>query len=98
MGSVRTIVSGGQAGTDRATLDFARERAIPRGVWCPRAMLAVIAQSVRPEGDAQRRLLSAARMEQRRQRRKGRFFHPSRMGAHKTGGLGQKGPYDETND
>jgi hypothetical protein len=29
-------VSGGQAGADRAALDFAIERGIPRAGWCPR--------------------------------------------------------------
>ena len=30
-----TIVSGGQAGVDRAALDVAMERGIPCGGWCP---------------------------------------------------------------
>jgi hypothetical protein len=29
------IVSGGQSGTDRAGLDFARSAGIPHGGWCP---------------------------------------------------------------
>jgi hypothetical protein len=32
---VRTIVSGGQTGVDRAALDAARARGIPYGGWCP---------------------------------------------------------------
>ena len=31
-----TIVSGGQTGADRAALDWAIERAIEHGGWCPR--------------------------------------------------------------
>jgi len=34
------IVSGGQTGVDRAALDFAIERGIPHGGWCPRGRLA----------------------------------------------------------
>ena len=30
------IVSGGQTGADRAALDFAIERGIPHGGWCPK--------------------------------------------------------------
>ena len=30
------IVSGGQTGVDRAALDFALERGVPCGGWCPR--------------------------------------------------------------
>lgn len=30
------LVSGGQTGADRAALDFAIERGIPHGGWCPR--------------------------------------------------------------
>ena len=30
------IVSGGQTGADRAALDWAIERGIPHGGWCPR--------------------------------------------------------------
>jgi hypothetical protein len=33
---VPKIVSGGQTGADRAALDFAIERGIPRGGWCPK--------------------------------------------------------------
>src|SRR5690348_1010905 len=33
---VRTIVSGGQAGADRAALDFAMESGRDHGGWCPR--------------------------------------------------------------
>jgi hypothetical protein len=35
-----TIISGGQTGADRAALDFAIERGIPHGGWCPRGRLA----------------------------------------------------------
>jgi hypothetical protein len=35
-----TIISGGQTGADRAALDFAIERDIPHGGWCPRGRLA----------------------------------------------------------
>ncbi|MBF0309212.1 MAG: putative molybdenum carrier protein [Magnetococcales bacterium] len=31
-----TLVSGGQTGVDRAALDFALERGLPCGGWCPR--------------------------------------------------------------
>ncbi|HEY8504160.1 MAG TPA: putative molybdenum carrier protein, partial [Gemmataceae bacterium] len=31
-----TLRSGGQTGVDRAALDFALERGIPYGGWCPR--------------------------------------------------------------
>lgn len=34
------IISGGQSGVDRAALDFARERGIPYGGWCPAGGLA----------------------------------------------------------
>jgi len=34
------IISGGQTGADRAALDFAIERGIPHGGWCPRGRLA----------------------------------------------------------
>jgi hypothetical protein len=34
--SVRKIVSGGQTGADRAALDWAIERGIDHGGWCPR--------------------------------------------------------------
>ena len=37
---LRTIVSGGQTGVDRAALDFAREHGLPHGGWCPRGRLA----------------------------------------------------------
>jgi hypothetical protein len=33
---LRKIVSGGQTGADRAGLDFAIDRGIPHGGWCPR--------------------------------------------------------------
>jgi len=32
----RKIVSGGQTGADRAALDWAIERGLPHGGWCPR--------------------------------------------------------------
>jgi predicted Rossmann fold nucleotide-binding protein DprA/Smf involved in DNA uptake len=35
-----TIVSGGQTGADRAALDFAIERGLAHGGWCPRDRLA----------------------------------------------------------
>lgn len=34
------IISGGQTGVDRAALDFAINRGIPHGGWCPRGRLA----------------------------------------------------------
>ena len=34
--AVRSVVSGGQTGVDRAALDVARELGIPCGGWCPR--------------------------------------------------------------
>lgn len=34
--TIEKIVSGGQTGVDRAALDFALERGIPCGGWCPR--------------------------------------------------------------
>jgi len=34
------IVSGGQTGADRAALDFAIQRGIPHGGWCPQGRLA----------------------------------------------------------
>jgi hypothetical protein len=36
MALVEKIVSGGQSGADIAALDFAIERGIPHGGWCPR--------------------------------------------------------------
>ncbi len=33
------IVSGGQTGADRAALDWAIERGIPHGDWCPKGRL-----------------------------------------------------------
>ena len=33
---VQKIISGGQTGVDRAGLDFAIERGIPHGGWCPK--------------------------------------------------------------
>ena len=32
---IRTLVSGGQTGVDRAALDVALERGLPIGGWCP---------------------------------------------------------------
>jgi len=37
---IEKIVSGGQTGADRAALDFAIERGIPHGGWCPLGRLA----------------------------------------------------------
>jgi putative molybdenum carrier protein len=34
------IISGGETGADRAALDFAIEREIPHGGWCPKGRLA----------------------------------------------------------
>ena len=34
------LLSGGQTGADRAALDFAIERGLPHGGWCPRGRLA----------------------------------------------------------
>jgi hypothetical protein len=36
-----TIISGGQTGADRAALDFAIERGLPHGGWCPKGRLAL---------------------------------------------------------
>jgi hypothetical protein len=36
MALLEKIVSGGQTGADRAAVDFAIERGIPHGGWCPR--------------------------------------------------------------
>lgn len=36
----RKIVSGGQSGVDRASLDVAAELSLPRGGWCPRGRYA----------------------------------------------------------
>ncbi len=36
----KKIVSGGQAGVDRAALDVAGELSLPRGGWCPRGRYA----------------------------------------------------------
>ena len=33
---ITKIISGGQTGADRAALDWARERGIPHGGWCPK--------------------------------------------------------------
>lgn len=40
MVSVRRIISGGQTGADRGGLDFALERGIPHGGFCPKGRLA----------------------------------------------------------
>jgi len=37
---IERILSGGQTGVDRAALDFALDRGIPCGGWCPRGRLA----------------------------------------------------------
>ena len=37
---LRKIVSGGQAGADRAALDWALENGFPHGGWCPRGRVA----------------------------------------------------------
>ena len=34
------IVSGGQTGADRASLDWAIENGIPHGGWCPKGRMA----------------------------------------------------------
>lgn len=36
MTRLRTLISGGQAGADRAALDFAIESGLEHGGWCPR--------------------------------------------------------------
>ena len=36
MAGIEKIISGAQSGADRAALDFAIERGIPHGGWCPR--------------------------------------------------------------
>ena len=36
LGTVARIVSGGQTGVDRAALDWAIERNLPHGGWCPK--------------------------------------------------------------
>lgn len=38
---VTKIISGGQAGADRAAVDFALALTIPHGGWCPKGRLAV---------------------------------------------------------
>ena len=40
MNQVANIVSGGQAGADRAALDFAIQHGIRHGGWCPKGRLA----------------------------------------------------------
>jgi len=35
MASIVKLISGAQTGADRAALDFAIERGIPHGGWCP---------------------------------------------------------------
>jgi hypothetical protein len=40
IGGVSRIVSGGQAGADRAALDWAIARGLPHGGWCPKDRLA----------------------------------------------------------
>lgn len=37
---IKKILSGGQTGVDRATLDFAIEYGIEYGGWCPKGRLA----------------------------------------------------------
>ncbi len=37
---IAKLVSGGQAGADRATLDFAIKHSLPHGGWCPAGRLA----------------------------------------------------------
>jgi len=37
---IEKIVSGGQTGVDRAALDFALQKGIPCGGWCPKGRLA----------------------------------------------------------
>ena len=39
MATIRKTISGAQTGADRAALDFAIERSIPQGGWCPRGRL-----------------------------------------------------------
>jgi hypothetical protein len=34
--TISKIISGGQAGADRAALDFAIAHGIPHGGWCPK--------------------------------------------------------------
>ena len=36
MAGIEKLISGAQTGADRAALDFAIERGIPHGGWCPR--------------------------------------------------------------
>ena len=38
--AITKIISGGQAGVDRAALDWAIERAVPHGGWCPKGRIA----------------------------------------------------------
>lgn len=40
MVTIKMIVSGGQAGADRAALDWAIARGIPHGGWCPEGRMA----------------------------------------------------------
>lgn len=37
---VERIISGGQAGADRATLDWAIQQGLPHGGWCPKGRIA----------------------------------------------------------
>jgi Circularly permutated YpsA SLOG family len=37
-----TIISGGQTGADRATLDWALSHGVPCGGWCPRGRMVPI--------------------------------------------------------
>lgn len=48
--TLNKIISGGQAGVDRAALDFAIDRRIPHGGWCPRGRLKDLA-SFDSQGD-----------------------------------------------
>ena len=47
-----TIVSGGQTGADRAALDWAIERGIPHGGFCPAGRMAEDGPRVHEAGDA----------------------------------------------
>ena len=48
MAGTEKIISGAQAGADRAALDFSIERGIPHGGWCPRGRKAEDGNSPTP--------------------------------------------------
>lgn len=93
--SLSTIISGGQTGADSAALDFAIEKGIPHGGWCPKGRKAEdgpiparYALQETPRG----RLPTAYRVERHGQRRHRDHHHrigiDRRLEAH--GGLREK--------